>query len=423
MDEESELRRNPNLPKLQDIAKMIDEIEARNKLILDTSVDVNLMLPEKNLKGPRSSYAAKIQNIGRSHTADNLAGNVKMEMVVVECDPMDQSHNEVHSPELSTQSEDLGKRTVKRQKYLEDSEEDDDDPFEHSDGSPKSLKSLKLKKNKALKLSRSLKTPKTKKSPRKVKKEEIDEDDEELDDEEVDQKPLLNSEGTIYECKQCTKIFQDRDLFEKHVKRHRYDPPRKCDQCDLEFQTPFRYEQHLKQHQSKEKICHLCGKICTNNRTFKRHMLFHNPKKWYKCDFEDCPKSFKQINHLKNHINTHTGARPHLCSDCGIGFTQSYALSLHMKKHREEFHECDKCSAKYVSLRELRLHVIKCDGSKTSRGRAGVRKAGKNRIMDKIYRCTVAACEARFAFKVSIHSHMKNVHNMEVKIFKIKLFY
>lgn len=408
-DEESELRKNPNLPKLQDIAKMIDEIEARNKLILDTSVDINLMLPEKSLKGPRSSYATKIQNIGRGQTATGI----KMEMVVVECDPMDQSHNDIHSPELTLPSEDLGKRTVKRQKYLEDS---DDDPFdgENSDGSPKSTKSTKLKKNKT---SKSPKTTKLKKSPRKVKKEEMEEDEEDdLEEDDIDQKPLLSSDGKIYECKQCTKIFQDRDLFEKHVKRHRYDPPKKCDQCDLEFQTPFRYEQHLKQHQSKEKICHLCGKICTNNRTFKRHMLFHNPKKWYKCDFEDCPKSFKQINHLKNHINTHTGARPHLCSDCGIGFTQSYALSLHMKKHREEFHECDKCSAKYVSLRELRLHVIKCDGSKSSRGRAGVRKAGKNRIMDKIYRCTVAACEARFAFKVSIHSHMKNVHNLEVKL-------
>ena len=52
-------------------------------------------------------------------------------------------------------------------------------------------------------------------------------------------------------------------------------------------------------------------KICGN--IFKP-----NQDKKYKC--EVCGKGFINIQSFKDHMNTHTGEKPHLCKYCGAAF-------------------------------------------------------------------------------------------------------
>ena len=44
-----------------------------------------------------------------------------------------------------------------------------------------------------------------------------------------------------------------------------------------------------------------------------------------------CSKLFKKHNSLKDHINTHTGARPHICKHCGKTFASQGNMHAHIR--------------------------------------------------------------------------------------------
>jgi len=50
-------------------------------------------------------------------------------------------------------------------------------------------------------------------------------------------------------------------------------------------------------------------------------MKSHSKERPYKCDV--CERGFKTITSLNNHINTHTGTKPHNCRSCSSSFTTS----------------------------------------------------------------------------------------------------
>ena len=49
-----------------------------------------------------------------------------------------------------------------------------------------------------------------------------------------------------------------------------------------------------------------------------------------KCKY--CGKFFKHGHYLKDHINTHTGERPHICEHCGKTFASNANKNAHIKQ-------------------------------------------------------------------------------------------
>ena len=112
-----------------------------------------------------------------------------------------------------------------------------------------------------------------------------------------------------------------------------------------------------------------------------------------------------------------------MCEICGRGkFPSLSQLKVHMRKHSgERPYVCDRCSKKYVTLRDLKEHIrrehtgerpFECDVCK----RKFVTLQNKTSHMrihtgERPYACTI--CQRRFAHSGSLKNHIRCVHTGE----------
>mmetsp|Transcript_4758 Transcript_4758/g.8304 ORF Transcript_4758/g.8304 Transcript_4758/m.8304 type:complete len:459 (-) Transcript_4758:3116-4492(-) len=112
--------------------------------------------------------------------------------------------------------------------------------------------------------------------------------------------------------------------------------------------------------------CEFCGKLFVAKYNLQRHLAtVHEEARFYRCQYEDCNKTFKiqsyldlhvrnyhlrlyqfgpcefcghkftSQSNLQRHVSTkHAKKRPFLCEFCQKSFTSSYNLTRHAKVHR-----------------------------------------------------------------------------------------
>ncbi|XP_045061912.1 uncharacterized protein LOC121534459 isoform X2 [Coregonus clupeaformis] len=135
----------------------------------------------------------------------------------------------------------------------------------------------------------------------------------------------LHQKGRVYPCKFCLKPFRTKQDKLTHEENHRH--PYQCSEC---------------------------SEIFKNIRLRNRHLQSHRGPKRYICDI--CDKRFFQLKHLQKHTAVHSRQRPHMCQLCQRSFTEKRHLRAHM---RSKCQQCDQCFNRIV---HLKIHIQRHHG-------------------------------------------------------------
>ena len=178
-----------------------------------------------------------------------------------------------------------------------------------------------------------------------------------------------------WECEHCGKKFLTSNALKTHSYRHdpKYMEKEKeknklCNLCGKSF-AKRHFKSHLSYAHGDDRICcDQCDRVCTSQLALKNHqrkahmfspcdicgvtvsdaqMSYHKRKQHsdastlpYYC--AECGKGFVTQEKFKNHMNIHTGERPHSCDYCERKFTDSSNRNKHMREAHTESYKAAK---------------------------------------------------------------------------------
>ncbi|XP_041466345.1 histone-lysine N-methyltransferase PRDM9-like [Lytechinus variegatus] len=106
---------------------------------------------------------------------------------------------------------------------------------------------------------------------------------------------------------------------------------------------------------SKNKENHICEGLCRNNQNPPRHKYIHTGAKHHVCN--QCGKAFISESHLTTHKRIHTGEKPYVCDQCGKAFNREHHLTYHKRIHTgEKPYVCDQCGKAFNREHNLTTH-------------------------------------------------------------------
>ena len=170
----------------------------------------------------------------------------------------------------------------------------------------------------------------------------------------------------------CGYCCQGSDQLQNHLEQchikaqpsERYQPGcRVCSWHGCEHQTQqktFRQVQHLKEHVMRHTgwqgaQCSVCGQRLVNNSALKDHMRIHTNERPYKCD--TCGNAFRTLGTLYSHQRAmHSGEKPYTCTHCGKMFADSGNFAKHKATHEDPKFACDICGKGFKRKQNMVRH-------------------------------------------------------------------
>lgn len=135
-----------------------------------------------------------------------------------------------------------------------------------------------------------------------------------------------------------------------------------CPICQRQYKWANYFKDHVRAHRK----CKICSRDLANERALQLHMFTHTTDKPVGCP--KCSKSFKNIQHLRNHIRNYHQSYEHLpCPYCTKILRRQTSLKMHIDAmHPEKLpgyeqrdYECYACHKSCISIVSLRTHMYR----------------------------------------------------------------
>ncbi|OWF45176.1 uncharacterized protein LOC110457344 [Mizuhopecten yessoensis] len=204
----------------------------------------------------------------------------------------------------------------------------------------------------------------------------------------------------IFQCLNCHKSFSRKDSLQRHILKCCPEDAEQyqvffCRKCQKTFATKLGRDNH--ETHCKQKMCEQCQSVFASENLFLAHKCQskktetrRNVPVKYNCS--QCPKSFRNLNYLKQHLQIHEGGficqlcgrklktkeeqddhermcmalsviqneGKTKCMSCDLFFTDIRSYKEHYHSHTHPY-QCSKCQKRFVKIGSLHSHVCTLD--------------------------------------------------------------
>ncbi|CAL1542174.1 unnamed protein product [Lymnaea stagnalis] len=232
----------------------------------------------------------------------------------------------------------------------------------------------------------------------------------------------------------CERVYEDADSLRDHLAKAHMPIPREkmCPLCGLAFPHTEQLELHIHTFHNESSILneHLKGIfVCNSERCglrfhrleeLKHHVNWHLGNPPYRCEYDDCARTFLLETMFSQHITEHENLKPFTCSfdHCSEGFTSYLKVLKHTKMHYGLFRcPLDGCSKAMQTLSNARMHLQRHEkpfvclmcGKRFALSEQWNRHK-RSHTGEKVYECKV--CSSQFGDSESLKLH-KKIHKGE----------
>ena len=135
-----------------------------------------------------------------------------------------------------------------------------------------------------------------------------------------------------FECNKCLKVLSSKTNLLRHMRSvHHGVKPFQCDQCLKSFTQKSNLKRHINLHTKQSSKIDQAATSITNSTHFRPRQ----DQKLLTCVY--CPKTFRLVTDLKDHLWLHNQEKPFCCAMCPQRFTHMEHMLKHENLHQVNY--------------------------------------------------------------------------------------